>query len=88
VIESEIKGSMEKLRQKAKIPGFRPGKAPISLIEKRFGKEVESEVLEKIIPEQLGSAIREAALTPVTMPALDEEFQFTRNNPITLSVTR
>lgn len=87
VIESEIKGSMEKLRQKAKIPGFRPGKAPISLIEKRFGKEVESEVLEKIIPEQLGSAIREASLTPITMPALDEEFQFTRNNPITLSVT-
>jgi trigger factor len=87
VVEVEIRKSLEMLRQQARIPGFRPGKAPISLIEKRFGKNVEAEVLEKIIPEQLSSAIREAALNPITMPALEEEFQFKRNNPISLSVT-
>jgi trigger factor len=86
MIEGEIKNSLEKLRQKAKIPGFRPGKAPVTLIEKRFAKEVEGEVLEKMIPEQLGSAIKEAALSPITMPVLEEEFQFKRNNPVTLSV--
>lgn len=86
MIEGEIKSSLEHLREKAKIPGFRPGKAPVTLIEKRFGKEIEGEVLEKIIPEQLGLAIKEAALSPVIMPVLDEEFQFTRNNPIMLSV--
>jgi trigger factor len=86
MIEGEIKNSLEHLREKAKIPGFRPGKAPVTLIEKRFGKEIEGEVLEKIIPEQLGMAIKEAALSPVTMPVLEDEFQFTRNNPITLSV--
>ena len=86
MIEGEIKTSLEQLRQRAKIPGFRPGKAPVTLIEKRFGKEVEGEVIERIIPEQLGSAIKEAALTPITMPVLEEEFQFTRNNPIVLSV--
>jgi trigger factor len=86
MIEGEIRNSLEHLREKAKIPGFRPGKAPVTLIEKRFGKEVEGEVLEKIIPEQLGMAIKEAALSPVTMPELEDEFQFTRNNPITLSV--
>jgi trigger factor len=87
VVEAEIRNSLEMLRQQAKIPGFRPGKAPISLIEKRFGKNVEAEVLEKIIPEQLSSAIKEAALNPVTMPELEEEIQFKRNNPINLSVT-
>lgn len=87
VIEREIGGSLEKLRHSVKIPGFRPGKAPINLIEKRFGKDVEAEVLDKIIPEHLTNAIREADITPVTMPILDEEFEFKRNNPINLSFT-
>ena len=87
VIEREIGGSLEKLRHSVKIPGFRPGKAPINLIEKRFGKDVEAEVLDKIIPEHLTNAIREADIKPVTMPVLDEEFEFKRNNPINLSFT-
>lgn len=86
IVETEIKASLDKLRQQAKIPGFRPGKAPVTLIEKRFGKEVEGEVLERIIPEQLGSAIKEAALSPITMPTLEEEFQFKRNETVVLSV--
>jgi trigger factor len=87
MVEVEIKNSLEMLRQQARIPGFRPGKAPISLIEKRFGKNVEAEVLEKIIPEQLSSAIREAGLNPITMPELEEELHFKRNSPINLSIT-
>jgi trigger factor len=87
VVEREIKASLEKVRQNARIPGFRPGKAPTSLIEKRFGKDIEAEVLDRLIPEHLTSAIREADVNPVTMPALDEEFHFERNNPISLSVT-
>lgn len=87
VIESEIRTSLEKLRHTVRIPGFRAGKAPVTLIEKRFGKQVEADVLDKIIPEQLSSAIREAAIDPVAMPVLDEEFQFQRNNPVTLSIT-
>lgn len=87
VIEREIGGSLEKLRHSVKLPGFRPGKAPINLIEKRFGKDVEAEVLDKIIPEHLTNAIREADIKPVTMPILDEEFEFKRNNPINLSFT-
>lgn len=84
-IESEIKDSLEKVRQRAKIPGFRPGKAPLSLIEKRFGKEIEAEVLEKVIPEKYNAALREASLSPVGMPELEEKFEFKRNTPLNLS---
>jgi len=85
MIESEIKDSLEKVRQRAKIPGFRPGKAPLSLIEKRFGKEIEAEVLEKVIPEKYNAALREASLSPVGMPELEEKFEFKRNTPLNLS---
>jgi trigger factor len=87
VIEKEILVSLEKVRQKAKIPGFRPGKAPVNLIEKRFGKEVEAEVLDKIIPEYFSNALKEAELMPITMPVFDERLDFKRNNPINLSFT-
>jgi trigger factor len=87
IIEREIGSSFEKLKNSVKIPGFRPGKAPVALLEKRFGKEVEAEVLEKLVPEHLGYAIREAALNPVTMPVLDEKFDFRRNSPLNLSFT-
>jgi trigger factor len=87
LLEREMKSSLEKLKYTVRIPGFRPGKAPVSLIEKRFGKQVEAEVLEKVMPEQLSSAIREAALDPVTMPVLEEEFEYKRNNPLAFAVT-
>lgn len=87
VIEKEISDSLEKLKHKAKIPGFRPGRAPINLIERRFGKEVEAEALDKIIPEYYSKALKEAELMPVTTPVFDEKIDFKRNNPINLSLT-
>lgn len=87
VIEKEIGDSIEKVRQKAKIPGFRSGRTPVNIIEKRFGKEVEAEVLDKIIPEYYSKALKEAELTPVAMPVFDEKPDFKRNNPVSLSIT-
>lgn len=87
VIEKEIKDSLEKVRQKTNLPGFRLGNAPMNLIEKRFGKKVEAEVLEKIIPEFYKKALKEADLRPVAMPVLDERFTFQRSNPLNLSIT-
>jgi trigger factor len=85
VIEREIGSSLVTLRQKVKIPGFRPGKAPVNLIEKRFGKEIEAEVLEKVVPEHYNMALREADLHPISMPELEEKFDFKRNNPLELT---
>jgi trigger factor len=87
IIEKEIQASLEKVRQKTNLPGFRLGKAPINLIEKRFGKKVEAEVLEKVIPEFYNKALKDADLRPVALPVLDEQFTFQRNNPLNLSLT-
>ena len=87
VIEKEIGDSLQKLRQKAKIPGFRPGTAPVNLLEKRFGKDIEAEVLDKVIPEYFSKAIKEAKIEPVTFPVLDEKIGFIRNKPLSLSFT-
>lgn len=87
VIEKEIGDSLQKLKQKARIPGFRPGTAPVNLLERRFGKEVEAEVLDRVIPEYFSKAIKEANIEPVTYPVIDKEIGFERNKPLTLSFT-
>jgi trigger factor len=56
-IEGEIQSGLKGVQKKAKIPGFRPGKAPISIIEKRFGKDVEGDVMERLVPEYYSNAI-------------------------------
>jgi len=87
IIEKEIRDSLERLRQQTNIPGFRLGRAPMNLIERRFGKKVEAEVLERVIPEFYREALKEANITPITLPVPDERFDFKRKNPISLSLT-
>jgi trigger factor len=87
VIEEEIRSSLEKLKTNSMIPGFRPGKAPLSIIEKRFGKRVEGEVLDKLIPRMYVEALGEAALTPLTTPVIEEALNFKRNEPVSMTFT-
>lgn len=60
------------LARVARIPGFRPGKAPVTLIERRFADEIKGEVLESLLPEFLSKALQEQKLTPVNQPAVDQ----------------
>lgn len=56
-----------------KIKGFRPGKAPVSLVESTVGKErLQSEALEEALPEIVGNALSEADLVPATVPSVAE----------------
>lgn len=85
VIEKEISDSLQKLKQKAKIPGFRQGMAPMSLLEKRFGKDVEAEVLDRVVPEYFGKALKETNIEPITFPIIDEKIGFKRHTPLNIS---
>jgi len=87
VIKSETENIYNKLRTTSKIPGFRPGKIPQAILEKKFSKNVEAEVIEKIIPEYYLNAIREANLEPVTYPNVDDKIQLVSGQPLTFSVT-
>jgi len=55
-------------QKKAKIPGFRPGKVPLSIVEKRFGNQAHQDVLERLVPHTLSQAYRDHRLLPITDP--------------------
>ncbi len=82
VVEGEIQKALREIQGKAKIPGFRPGKAPISIIEKKFGKDAENEVLEKLVSKYYDNAIKEAKIKPVLPPMAEDAIDIKRNEPL------
>lgn len=87
ILEKEYSDSLDKIRQRARIPGFRQGKTPISIIEKRFGEEIKSEMLEKLVPTYYAQAVKDADISPVSMPKIEEGLNFKRNEPLSFSLT-
>ena len=60
------------LAKKARLPGFRPGKIPRDVLRSRFKEEAKREALQELVPESYSQALKEANLSPVCEPSLDE----------------
>ena len=87
----EITAKMEerygKLEQEAQVPGFRPGRAPRRLVEKRFHEAVEEETRIELISESLKKALEEQKLDVLGEPDLDpEKIQMPPDGPLTFSI--
>jgi len=78
VINAEFKNLYAEISKKATLPGFRKGKVPLSLIEKKYAAEIEEDVVRKLVPDYYKKAIKEAGLSPVTAPAF-EKIEVKRN---------
>jgi trigger factor len=65
----------------ANVPGFRKGKAPLSLIKKRFAEDIKGEVLQSLVPERVEKAVNEQKLSPVSQPQVDK-LDFNEGQPL------
>ncbi len=61
----------QNLKNKVSIKGFRKGKYPKSLLEKRFSENIQQEMKQEIVPEYLTQALQEHKLRAVTQPKID-----------------
>src|ERR1700758_1379124 len=81
----EVSKASEKVAKEfakmARVPGFRPGKAPISLIKRRFAEDIKSEVLQNLVPVTVEKAVAEQKLTPVSQPQVDK-LDFKEGQPV------
>ena len=70
--QTKIKSYYKTLGRDVKVPGFRKGKVPQSLLEKQFGPQVKQEVLTQLISDRVMEAIQEKGLRAVSQPHLLE----------------
>jgi trigger factor len=76
------------LNRQVQIPGFRPGKAPLAILEKRYAKTVEEDVIRKLVPDFYGRAIKQAGISPVVVdiPPLDR-IKIKKDSPFIFTAT-
>ena len=70
-IEDQINSKVKELAPKTNLPGFRPGKAPINLIRKKYEKEVINDVINNIVNENTKKLINDKKLKPIRVPKVE-----------------
>ena len=70
-IETQVNKRLQQTAQKAKIPGFRPGKVPMSVIRQRFEADARQEAVGDVIQSSFYEAVAEQKLAPAGQPSVE-----------------
>ncbi len=68
IVNREQEVVVKAYSKQARVPGFRKGKVPPSMVRNRFSSEISNEVLEKLVPQYFREAVIKAQLRPVSRP--------------------
>ncbi|MBV8518721.1 MAG: trigger factor [Acidobacteria bacterium] len=68
--------------RQAKVPGFRPGKVPASVVRTRFAKEIQEEVVQRVLGQSFRDVVRDKGLEPVGEPQLEHLDPFIDGAPM------
>lgn len=81
-IDRETERVIAGIQQKAKLPGFRPGKAPANIIRAKFASQVREDVLENLVPKYFRKKMEEEDLHVVGTPNV-KDVHFEKGEPLT-----
>ena len=71
-VEAETVKVTKTIQDRAKLPGFRPGKAPASLIRRNFSGDIRQQVLEHLVPRFFDEKAKEESLRVVGTPTISD----------------
>jgi len=80
-VEKETERAAAAIQVKVRLPGFRPGKAPLSMVKTRFAGDIQQEALEKLVPKFLNAAFEEDHLEVVSQPNISD-VHFHKGEPL------
>ena len=70
IVAEEMERICRELAKKAKVAGYRPGKAPLEVIQKQYEKEIADEAMHNLVTGSLGKAIKESKISMAGDPAI------------------
>jgi trigger factor len=85
-VDETFEAVMKDFRREARLPGFRPGKAPREMVLRKYEKEIQDETKRKLISEAYRQAVEEQKLDVLGQPDI-EEIQFSRGQPLQFAAT-
>ncbi len=84
-IEGQINETVKTLKKDVQIPGFRKGKAPESMLLKRFGSTIRREAISDLIPGVLDELFKAEGVKPVNEPEIDD-LEMDESGPVSFTV--
>ncbi|HEY2232787.1 MAG TPA: trigger factor [Candidatus Angelobacter sp.] len=81
VVAKHQEAQVQQYSKQARIPGFRKGKVPASMVRNRFSSEITSDVVEKLVPQYFREAVLKGGYRPVSQPHI-YGLEFTPGEPI------
>ncbi|HWM94653.1 MAG TPA: trigger factor [Thermoanaerobaculia bacterium] len=84
-VEAETQRVVQEYGRRAKIPGFRQGKVPAHVVRQRFAKDIEHEVIERLLPRYWKQAQAESSIDPLLPPELAEDPVLRSGEPFTFT---
>ncbi|HEA64900.1 MAG TPA: trigger factor [Candidatus Aminicenantes bacterium] len=82
-VTKEFERIVTQFLSRAKIPGFRPGKAPRDIIKQRFYPEIKESLINSLVPKALSEELKTQNLDPVGMPVVND-LHFKEGQPLHL----
>ncbi len=86
VVRREAENVTAQYARAARIPGFRPGRAPHALVRRRFAEDIRSDVIRALLPRFFETAVRDQKLSVVGRPHF-EDVKFEDDRPLTCKAT-
>jgi len=86
VVDAEINRIAKTYSAKARIPGFRPGKVPATIVKQRFREQIMHDVMHGLIPRAVDDALQERRIEPVDTPAI-KDVALHEGQPMTFTAT-
>ncbi len=70
-VEDEVENRLKRLRGQVRLDGFRPGKVPLKVVQKRYGPQVRNEVVSEVLERSYGEALEQEGLKPAGQPHIE-----------------
>ena len=70
-VSTEVEQRLKNISRTARLKGFRPGKAPITVVRKQFGEQVHAEVVSDLMRSSFAQALSQEKLTPAAGPRIE-----------------
>jgi trigger factor len=81
VVDQEIMHIAREFARKARVPGFRPGKAPVNVVRNRYKDEIVSEMMQHLLPKYFTEAAESRKLDIVESPQF-EKIDYSTGQPL------
>lgn len=85
-VDQHVKESVRHIMRTARIPGFRPGKAPEQVVRSRYAQHIKDDVIQHMIPDAYQTALKENNFDVISEPALSD-VMYAEGSPFLFKIT-